>query len=56
MGGLLLAHGGATPAVGDTVTLEDGTRLEVVETSARRALQVRIRPVPRARASAPPSA
>jgi putative hemolysin len=56
VGGLLLAHGGAIPAVGDAVTLEDGTRLEVVETSARRILQVRIHPAPAARQSAPPSA
>jgi putative hemolysin len=56
VGGLVLAHGGAIPKVGDTVTLEDGTRLEVVETSARRLLQVRIHPPPRARSSEPPSA
>jgi putative hemolysin len=44
IGGLFLARTGTIPSAGDRVTLEDGTSLEVVETTARRLLRVRITP------------
>ncbi len=43
VGGLVLSELGALPEPGATVTLEDGTELEVVEASARRVHRVRIR-------------
>src|SRR5690606_27830916 len=44
VGGLLLSRLSAMPSPGARVNLEDGTELEVVETSARRVLRVRILP------------
>lgn len=44
VGGLLLSRLSAMPSPGACVTLDDGTELEVVETSTRRVLRVRIRP------------
>jgi putative hemolysin len=46
IGGLFLAQMGAIPTAGERITLQDGTELEVVETSARRLLRVRIKPPP----------
>lgn len=43
VGGLLLSRLATMPTPGARVALEDGTELEVVETSARRVLRVRIR-------------
>jgi putative hemolysin len=44
LGGLLVTRLGAVPTVGACAVLDDGTRLEVVETSVRRVLRVRLWP------------
>lgn len=46
LGGLVLAKLGAMPGVGASITLDDGTVIEVVETGARRIQRVRIRRPP----------
>jgi putative hemolysin len=43
VGGLVVARLGAIPKVGAATTVEGGVTLEVVETSARRVLRVRVR-------------
>ncbi|MFY0529248.1 hemolysin family protein [Archangium gephyra] len=46
LGGLCMLLAGVIPAPGTRLTTDDGTELEVVEASARRVKQVRIRPPP----------
>ncbi|HYO53116.1 hemolysin family protein [Archangium sp.] len=54
LGGLCMALAGIIPAPGTRLPTDDGTELEVVEASARRVKQVRIRPPARPHAEAEP--
>ncbi|WNG44950.1 HlyC/CorC family transporter [Archangium minus] len=54
IGGLCLALAGVIPAPGTRLTTDDGTELEVVDASARRVKQIRIRPPPRPAAEVEP--
>ncbi|AKJ06683.1 putative hemolysin [Archangium gephyra] len=56
LGGLCMAMAGVIPAPGTLLTTDDGTELEVVEASARRVKQVRIRPPARPPEEADPEA
>jgi putative hemolysin len=48
LGGLVLTKFGSIPSAGATITLDDGTTIEVLEATARRVTRVRITPAARA--------